>query len=61
MWNAFQVDSASNISTQKRGQQSATTNNANHNIIDVLKNNENGIACLPIKLVYINSTKTTAS
>ena len=38
-----------------------TKNNANHNIIDVLKNSDNGIKLLPLKLAYIYSTKTTAS
>ena len=51
------MEPTSNRSTRKRGQQSATTNYANHNIIDVLNNNDNGIKCLPLKLAYINSTK----
>ena len=38
-----------------------TNNNSNHNIIDVLKNIDNGIKRLPLKLAYIYSTKTTAS
>ena len=38
-----------------------TTNNANHNILDVIKNNNNGIERLPIKLAYIYSMKTLAS
>ena len=49
-----------NSNPQNRSK-SATTNNANHNIIDLLNNNDNGINCLPLKLAYINSTKTTAS
>ena len=61
MWNAFQVEPASNRSTRKRGQELATTNNANHNIIDLIKNNDNGIKCIPLKLAYINSKKMTAS
>ena len=35
---------------KKRGQLLANTNNAKHNIIDVLKNNDNGIKSLPLKL-----------
>ena len=38
-----------------------TNNNANNNIIDVLKNSDNGIERLPLKLAYIYSMKTTAS
>ena len=38
-----------------------SNNNANHNLINVLKNSNNGIEPLPLKLAYIYSTITTAS
>ena len=40
---------------------SPSNNNANHNLINVLKNSNNGIEPLPLKLAYIYSTITTAS
>ena len=56
MWKAFQVEPASKKSTQKRGQKSATTNNANPDIIDVLKNNDNIIKFLPLKLALTTNS-----
>ena len=58
MWNAFQVEPASNRSTRKGGQLLVTTNNANNNIIDVLKNSDNVIERIHLKLAeeYIGLT-----